>query len=142
MLNKIVVMGRFTKDAELRATTSGKNVASFTLAVDRDFKGPNGEKETDFINCVAWQNTAEFVTKYFGKGSMAVVEGRLQIRPYETTDGQKRTAAGVVVNNIYFGESKKSADNENNSAVVDESVIPIEDAAELFEGMRDDNLPF
>ena len=135
-------MGRFTKDAELRATTSGKNVASFTLAVDRDFKGPNGEKETDFINCVAWQNTAEFITRYFSKGSMAVVEGRLQIRPYETTDGQKRTAAEVVVNNIYFGEGKKSADNENNSAVVDESVLPIEDAAKIFEGMRDDNLPF
>ena len=114
MLNKIMIMGRFTKDAELRATVSGKNVASFTLAVDRDFKGPNGEKETDFINCVAWQGTAEFISKYFKKGSMAVIEGRLQIRPWETTEGEKRTAAEVVVNNIYFGESKK--DTASNTA--------------------------
>lgn len=107
MLNKIVLMGRLTKDAELRSTAAGKSVASFTLAVDRDFKGQNGEKETDFINCVAWGNTAEFITKYFRRGSMGVTEGRLQIRPYETTEGQKRTAAEVVINNIYFGESKK-----------------------------------
>lgn len=107
MLNKCIICGRLTKDVEMRSTTSGKNVASFTLAVDRDFKGQNGEKETDFINCVAWGNTAEFVNRYFKKGSMAIAEGRLQIRSYETTDGQKRTAAEVVVNNIYFGESKK-----------------------------------
>ena len=109
MLNKIFIMGRFTKDAELRSTQSGKMVASFTLAVDRDFKGQNSEKETDFINCVAWGNTAEFVTNYFSKGSMAIVEGRLQIRPYETTEG-KRTATEVVVSNLYFGEGKKGAE--------------------------------
>ena len=117
-------MGRFTKDAELRSTASGKSVASFTVAVDRDFKGPNGEKETDFINCVAWGNTAEFISKYFNKGSMAVIEGRLQIRPYETTDGQKRTAAEVIVNNIYFGESKKDA-------VINE---PVADVTPVFGG--------
>ena len=109
MLNKIVLMGRFTKDAELRSTTSGTSVTSFSLAVDRDFKGQNGERETDFINCVAWKNTAEFVCRYFKKGSMAVVEGRLETRPYDDAEGKKRTATEVVVNNIYFGESKKDA---------------------------------
>lgn len=109
MLNKIIIMGRLTADVELRATQSGKNVASFTVAVDRDFKGQNGEKETDFINCVAWQNTADFVSKYFSKGSMAVVSGRLQTRKYETQDGQKRTATEVIAENVYFGESKKEA---------------------------------
>lgn len=133
MLNKILIMGRLTKAPEMRATGSGKSVASFTLAVDRDFKGQNGEKETDFINCVAWGNTAEFVTKYFTKGSMAVLEGRLQIRPYETTDGQKRTAAEVVVNNMYFGEGKK--DTESPEAPP-EVVLP--QRAEAI----DDDLPF
>ena len=109
MLNKIIIMGRLTADVELRATQSGKNVASFTVAVDRDFKGQNGEKETDFINCVAWQGTADFVSKYFSKGSMAVVAGRLQTRKYETQDGQKRTATEVIAENVYFGESKKEA---------------------------------
>lgn len=134
MLNKIMIMGRFTKDAELRATASGKNVASFTLAVDRDFKGPNGEKETDFINCVAWQGTAEFISKYFKKGSMAVIEGRLQIRPYETTEGQKRTAAEVVVNNIYFGESKK--DTASNTATTPTGEI------DGFVPCEEEDLPF
>lgn len=129
MLNKIVIMGRFTKDADLRATQSGKNVASFTVAVDRDFKGPNGDKETDFINCVAWQGTADFVSKFFKKGSMAVIEGRLQIRPYQTEDGQKRTAAEVVVSNIYFGESKK--DTANNTPIAPtgdiDGFVPVDD---------------
>lgn len=129
MLNKIVLMGRFTKDAELRSTASGKSVASFTLAVDRDFK-PNGEKETDFINCVAWGSTAEFVSKYFNKGSMAAVEGRLQIRPYETENG-KRTAAEVVINNIYFGESKK--DTAESTEIAPPPVSSFGD---------DDDLPF
>lgn len=109
MLNKVVLMGRFTKDPELRATGTGTSVASFTIAVDRDFKGQNEERETDFINCVAWRNTAEFISRYFKKGSMAALEGSLQIRPYEDKDGKKRTAAEVVVNNIYFGESKSNA---------------------------------
>ena len=107
-LNHISLSGRLTKDVELRYTNSGKPVASFTLAVDRDF----GDKATDFINCVAWDKTAEFVNKYFGKGKMAIVAGRLQMREYTDRDGNKRTAAEVVANNVYFAESKKSEQHE------------------------------
>lgn len=111
MLNKIVLMGRLTRDPELRRTTSGTAVASFSLAVDRDFKNKEtGEKETDFIDIVAWRNTAEFVSKYFSKGRMAVVEGRLQIRPWTDKDGNKRRSAEVVADNIYFGDSKRDSD--------------------------------
>jgi single-strand DNA-binding protein len=129
MLNKIIIMGRLTADVELRATQSGKNVASFTVAVDRDFKGPNGEKETDFINCVAWQGTADFVSKYFQKSSMAVVAGRLQTRRYETSDGQKRTATEVIAENVYFGESKKeTANNAPTTPPADfDNFVPIDD---------------
>lgn len=108
MLNKVVMMGRLTTDAELRATQSGKHVATFTLAVERDFKGPNGTREADFINCVAWKNTADFVKRYFAKGSMAVVSGRLQTRKWEAADGKKGIATEVIVENMYFGESKKA----------------------------------
>lgn len=107
MLNHITIMGRITKDIELRRTPAGVAVASFTLAVDRDFKGNNGEKETDFIDCVAWKNTAEFVDKYFAKGRMAVVSGRLQIRTWKDKDGNNRRTAEVVADNVYFGDSKK-----------------------------------
>lgn len=109
MLNKIVLMGRLTRDPELRKTTSGTAVASFSLAVDRNFKNKEtGEKETDFIDIVAWRNTAEFVGKYFSKGRMAIVEGRLQIRPWEDRQGNKRRSAEVVADNVYFGDSKQS----------------------------------
>lgn len=107
MLNKIILMGRLTRDPELRKTQSGTSVASFSLAVDRDFKGQNGEKETDFIDIVAWRHTADFVSKYFTKGRMAVVEGRLQIRDWEDRDGNKRRSAEVIAENVYFGDSKK-----------------------------------
>ena len=107
MLNKIIIMGRLTRDPELRHTQSGTAVASFSLAVDRDFKNQNGEKETDFIDVVAWRNSAEFVSRYFTKGRMAVVEGRLQIRPWQDRDGNKRRSAEVVADNVYFGDSKK-----------------------------------
>lgn len=107
MLNKIVCMGRLTHDPELRRTGSGIAVASFSLAVERDFKTEGGEKETDFIDVVAWRHTAEFVSKYFAKGRMAVVSGRLQIRPWTDKDGNKRTSAEVVADNIYFGDSKR-----------------------------------
>lgn len=110
MLNKIVLMGRLTRDPELRRTNSGTAVASFTIAVDRDFKGQGGEKETDFIDIVAWRNTAEFVSKYFSKGRMAVVEGRLQIRDWTDKEGNKRRSAEVVADNVYFGDSKKDGD--------------------------------
>lgn len=109
MLNHITIMGRMTRDPELRRTGTGVAVASFTMAVDRDFASKDGgEKETDFIDCVAWRNTGEFVSKYFTKGSMAVVSGRLQIRSWTDKDGNKRRTAEVLADNVYFGDSKKS----------------------------------
>ena len=115
MLNHIVLMGRLTRDPELRRTGSGIAVASFSLAVDRDFgsSANNGEKETDFIDIVAWRNTAEFVSKYFTKGRMAVVSGRLQIRNWTDKEGNKRRSAEVVADNVYFGSSKR--DDASNS---------------------------
>ena len=109
MLNHITIMGRLTRDPELRRTGSGVAVASFTVAVDRDFSGRDGgERETDFIDCVAWRQTGEFVSKYFTKGSMIVVSGRLQIRVWTDKEGNKRRSAEVVADNVYFGESKRS----------------------------------
>ena len=113
MLNKIIIMGRFTRDPELRRTGSGTAVTSFSLACDRDFKSQSGDKDTDFIEVVAWKNTAEFVSKYFGKGRMAVVEGRLQIRDWTDRSGNKRTTAEVVADNVYFADSKRSESNDN-----------------------------
>ena len=108
MLNHITIMGRLTRDPELRRTGSGIAVASFTVAVDRDFGGRDGgEKETDFIDCVAWRQTGEFVSKYFTKGRMIVVSGRLQIRSWTDKDGNKRRTAEVVADNCYFGDSKR-----------------------------------
>ena len=115
MLNHITIMGRLTRDPELRRTGSGIAVASFTVAVDRDFGGRDGgERETDFIDCVAWRQTGEFVSKYFTKGSMIVVSGRLQIRSWTDKDGNKRRTAEVVADNVYFGESKRNS--EGNSS--------------------------
>ena len=108
MLNKIILMGRLTRDPELRTTQSGTKVASFALAVERDFKEASGERATDFIDIVAWRGTAEFVSRYFTKGRMAVVEGRLQIRDGTDKDGGKRRSAEVIAENVYFGDSKKS----------------------------------
>lgn len=116
MLNHIVLMGRLTRDPELRHTQSNIAVASFTLAVDRDFGSRDGnEKQTDFIDCVAWRSTAEFVSKYFAKGRMAVVSGRLQLRDWTDRDGGKRRSAEVIVDNVYFGESKKDSQSGGNS---------------------------
>ena len=112
-LNKIFLQGRLTHDPELRRTGSGTAVTSFSLACDRDFKSQSGEKETDFIEVVAWKNTAEFVSKYFSKGRMAVVDGRLQIRDWTDKAGNKRTTAEVVADNVYFADSKRSESNEN-----------------------------
>ena len=115
MLNHITIMGRLTRDPELRRTGSGIAVASFTVAVDRDFGGRDGgEKETDFIDCVAWRQTGEFVSKYFTKGRMIVVSGRLQIRSWTDKDGNKRRTAEVVADNCYFGESKRGGDQGNS----------------------------
>ena len=116
MLNHITIMGRLTRDPELRRTGSGIAVASFSLAVDRDFSPRDGgERETDFIDCVAWRQTGEFVSKYFTKGRMAVVSGRLQIRSWTDKDGNKRRTAEVVADNVYFGESKRSSEGNNAS---------------------------
>ena len=117
MLNHIVLMGRLTRDPELRRTGSGIPVATFTLAVDRDFSNnrETGEKETDFIDIVVWRNTAEFVSKYFTKGRMAVISGRLQIRNWNDKDGNKRRSAEVVADNVYFGDRRRDGDNGGSS---------------------------
>lgn len=107
MLNHIVTMGRLVRDPELRHTQSGIPVCSFTIACDRDYKDADGEKATDFIDIVAWRNTAEFVSKYFTKGRMAVASGRLQLRDWKDRDGNKRRSAEIVTDNVYFGDSKK-----------------------------------
>ena len=112
MLNRIALMGRLTRDPELRHTQTGTPVASFTLAVDRDFKDKQtGEKATDFIDIVAWRQTAEFVSRFFTKGRMAVVEGRLQIRDWTDREGNKRRSAEVIADNVYFGDSKRDAES-------------------------------
>ena len=117
MLNHIVLMGRLTRDPELRRTGTGIAVASFSIAVDRDFGSKEtGEKETDFIDIVAWRNTAEFVSKYFTKGRMAVVSGRLQIRNWNDKDGNKRRSAEVVADNVYFGDSKRASESGGSYA--------------------------
>lgn len=148
MLNRIVIMGRLTRDPELRYTQNGTPVASFTLAVDRDF----GEKATDFIDCVAWRGTGEFVSKYFTKGAMAVVAGRLQMRDWTDRDGNKRRSAEVVADSIYFGESRRRETNDNAEAnyAVEERMGRFEDckaAPDAYEGFRemtdaDGELPF
>ena len=110
MLNHITIMGRLTRDPELRRTGSGIAVASFTVAVDRDFSGrDSGEKETDFIDCVAWRQAGEFVSKYFTKGRMIVVSGRLQVRNWKDKDGNNRRSTEVVADSCYFGDSKRDA---------------------------------
>ena len=133
MLNNIVLMGRLVRDPELRHTGSGTAVASLTLAVDRDYKSQSGEKETDFIDIVAWRSTAEFVCKYFTKGRMVVVEGRLQVRDWTDKDGGRRRSAEVVAENVYFGDSKR--------AVSDSDTRPAGEITEIPEG-EEGELPF
>ena len=115
MLNRIIIMGRLARDPELRRTQTGTPVASFRLAVDRDFKDKStGERSTDWIDVVAWRATAEFVSRYFTKGRMAVVEGRLQMRDWTDKDGNKRTSAEVVADNVYFGDSRPAGNGGNS----------------------------
>ena len=143
MLNKIFIMGRLTRDPELRRTQTGTAVASFTLAVDRDFKEKNtGERATDFIDVVAWRQTAEYVSRYFTKGRMAVVEGRLQMRDWTDKEGNKRRSAEVVADNVYFGDSKRDGDSANTSAGYSAPPAPpqADDYAELTD--EDGELPF
>ena len=149
MLNHIVIMGRLTRDPELRRTGTGVAVASFTVAVDRDFgKNENGEKETDFIDCVAWRQTGEFVSKYFTKGRMAVVSGRLQIRSWTDKDGNKRRTAEVVADNVYFGDSKRDGESTGSYAAPASSFggysAPAAAPASDFAMLSDDDaqLPF
>ena len=125
MLNKVILMGRLTRDPELRRTSSGTAVASFTLAVDRDFSRDGGEREVDFIDCVAWRGSAEFVCKHFTKGQMAAVSGRLQIRNWTDQDGAKRRNAEVIADEIYFAGSKLGAGSaQGNSQALDTEDFP------------------
>lgn len=111
MLNVVALLGRFTKDPELKYTQNNIPVTSFTLAVDRRYSGSDGEKQTDFINCVAWRQTAEFVSKWFRKGQLAAVDGSIQTRKYQDRDGYNRTAVEVVVDNIHFAESRRDTES-------------------------------
>ena len=139
MLNRVTIMGRLTRDPELRRTQTGTAVASFTLAVDRDFKDKStGERVTDFIDCVAWRQTGEFVSRHFAKGQMATVDGRLQIREFTDKDGNKRRAAEVVADQVYFGGGKQGSARQ-------ESVPAHEDYPEQEYAPMDDSkepLPF
>ena len=150
MLNKIVLMGRLTRDPDLRQTQSGNSVVSFTLACDRDFAAQGAEKETDFVDIVAWRGTAEFVSKYFSKGRMAVVSGRLQIRNWEDKDGNKRKTAEIVAESVYFGDSKRDGQNASAAApasaeftqLPDTTPVPFSGSDMQQIGLDDDDLPF
>ncbi|WP_444000406.1 single-stranded DNA-binding protein [Dysosmobacter welbionis] len=151
MLNRIILMGRLTRDPELRHTQTGTPVASFSLAVDRDFKDKTtGEKSTDFIDIVAWRQTAEFVSRFFTKGRMAVVEGRLQIRDWTDKDGGKRRSAEIVADNVYFGDSKRDGAGDFGGAPASYSApmggrnaAPMGGQSDFAEiGEEDGELPF
>ena len=147
-MNQINLMGRLTRDPELRQTPNGVSVASFTLAVDRSFVPKDGgERQTDFIDIVAWRNTGEFVSKYFTKGQMAAVSGRLQIREWTDKDGNKRRSAEVVADNVYFTESKKSREASTSHAEPKEtynnsSFTPVESSDFTDLDIDDGELPF
>lgn len=138
MLNKIVIMGRLTRDPELRRTQNGIAVASFSIACDRDRKNEDGNRDTDFIECVAWRNTAEFVSRFFSKGRMAVVVGRLQIRQWTDKDGNKRRTAEIVADDVYFGDSKPTQTSDYPA------IVPGMDTHQTFAQIEDDDgqLPF
>lgn len=132
MLNTITIMGRMTRDPELRRTESGIAVASFALACERDYAPQGGEKETDFIDVVCWRSTAEFVEKYFTKGRMAVVTGRLQIRGWTDKEGNKRRSAEILADHVYFGDSKRDGDAQDSKS----------DFTEISNDEEDEDLPF
>lgn len=142
MLNKIFIMGRLTRDPELRRTQNGTAVAGFALAVDRDYKNADGTKETDFIEVVAWRSSAEFVSKYFTKGRMAIVEGRLQIRDWQDKDGNKRRSAEVVADNVYFGDSKKEGDSSGGYKAAGKAVDVEPGEGEFAEIEDEEDWPF
>ena len=142
MLNKVILMGRFTRDPELRSTPQGISTCSFSIAVDRNFVRQGEERKADFINCVAWRQTAEFISKYFKKGSMVALEGSIQTRSWDDQDGKKRYATDVVVNQVYFAESKRDS---QSSMGMDDS-FSASDFGSLPEPISpmgtDDDLPF
>ncbi|MBQ8808589.1 MAG: single-stranded DNA-binding protein [Clostridia bacterium] len=142
MLNKVILMGRFTRDPELRSTPQGISTCSFSIAVDRNFVRPGEERKADFINCVAWRQTAEFISKYFKKGSMVALEGSIQTRSWDDQDGKKRYATDVVVSQVYFAESKR----DSQSSGADDSFAAVSDFGSLPEPISpmgtDDDLPF
>ena len=149
MLNRIILMGRLVRDPELRRTQSGTAVTSFRIAVDRDFKSQDGSKQADFFDIVAWRNTAEFVSKYFTKGRMAVVEGRLQSRDWTDKDGGKRVAIEVVADNVYFGDSKRDGAADYGAPAYSApmggraSAAPMDSHSDFAEiGEEDGDLPF
>ena len=141
VLNHIVVMGRLTKEPELRTTSAGTSVASFTVAVARDF---GAQKETDFIDCVVWRQTAEFISKHFHKGSMIVVSGRMQSRKWQTAEGENRTSWEVVAENAYFGESKRESNSDDKRFLVTTAGPDpnSNDPWSRFQEVHDDDLPF
>ncbi len=132
-LNKWIGMGRITAPIELKTTPNGVSVATFSIAVDRDYKGQNGEKQTDFFNIVAWRNTAEFVSRYFGKGSLILVEGSLQTRTYTAQDGSKRYVTEIVADSVHFTGEKRETGAQQPVAADTPNYEPIE---------SDDELPF
>ena len=142
MLNHIVIMGRLTRDPELRSTQSGVSVASFTVAVDRDFGGRDGgEKQTDFIDCVAWRQTGEFVSKYFHKGSMIVVSGRLQSRKWQDREGNNRTNWEIQADNVYFGESRSSGSGSRDDSSYSGSSYSNSGSNGSYDGGRQNSAP-
>ncbi|MGM9551645.1 MAG: single-stranded DNA-binding protein [Clostridia bacterium] len=146
MLNKVILIGRFTRDPELRSTPQGISTCSFSLAVDRNYQSAGGERQTDFINCVAWRQTAEFISKYFQKGNLICVEGSIQTRSWKDNDGNNRYATDVVVDRSYFVESKKSAQASSEAASFDAPVFNDSPFGNLPDPISplgtDDDLPF
>ena len=138
MLNHITAAGRLTKDPELRRTQNGVAVASFTIACDRDIKDASGNKQPDFIDCVAWRNTAEFVDKYFTRGRMVIVSGRLQTREWTDKNGNKRRNAEILAESVYFGDSKRSGENTEKNETKEAAQTVDFDQVEI----DDDELPF
>lgn len=143
MLNKVVLQGRFAGGPELRHTQSGVAVATFRLAVTRDFKEKDGERKADFISVVCWRGTAEFVSRFFQKGSLAVVEGRLQVRDYTDRDGNKRFVTEVIADSVYFSESKKRDDTEQTYQAGGDTEQTYPASGEQFADISDnEDLPF
>lgn len=144
MLNHITIAGRLVRDPELRRTNAGVAVTSFTVAVDRDYTQQNGERETDFIDCIAWRNTAEFVSKYFTKGRLAIVSGRLEIRPWTDKDGNKRRATEVIAESVYFGDTKREGASTSMGDYSATAPAPVQTTMPAYSQIEeeDGNLPF